>query len=62
MNDVERFKQQVMDEVDARREELVRIADEIHANPEMAFQEYEAAALLSGVLEENGYTVERGQG
>jgi amidohydrolase len=62
MNDVERLKQQVMDEVNARREELVRIADAIHANPEMAFQEFEAAALLSGVLEGNGYTVERGTG
>jgi amidohydrolase len=62
MDDVAKLKQQVMEEVDARREELVRIADEIHAHPEMAFQEFKAAALLSRMLEENGFDVERGTG
>ncbi len=32
----------------------------IHANPEIAFQEKQAAALLAGELEKNGFTVERG--
>jgi amidohydrolase len=39
---------------------LIHIADTIHANPELAFKEFEAAALLSGTLEENGFAVERG--
>jgi amidohydrolase len=60
MGDVERLKQRVVAEVDARRDELIRIADAIHANPELAFQEFESAALLSGTLEENGFAVERG--
>jgi amidohydrolase len=60
MNDVENLKQQVMAEVDARRDELIRVAETIHANPEIAFEEFESAALLSGVLEENGFAVERG--
>ncbi len=60
MSDVERLKQRVVAEVDAWRDELIRIADAIHANPELAFQEFESAALLSGTLEENGFSVERG--
>jgi amidohydrolase len=59
MSDIDSLKRQVMDAVDARRDELVRIADTIHAHPEVAFEEYESAALLSGALEENGFVVER---
>jgi len=60
MSDVEGLKQRVTAEVDARREELIRLADTIHANPEIAFQEFESAALLSRTLEENCFAVERG--
>jgi amidohydrolase len=60
MTEVERLKQHVVAEVQARRDELVHIADTIHANPETAFQEFESAALLSGTLEKNGFAVERG--
>jgi amidohydrolase len=59
MSDIDSLKQRAIDAVDARRDELVRIADTIHAHPEVAFQEHESAALLSGVLEENGFAVER---
>ncbi len=58
--DTRQLKERVQAEVEARREELIRIADTIHAHPEVAFEEYESAALLSGVLEENGFTVRRG--
>jgi amidohydrolase len=60
MSDVEGLKERVMAEVDARREELIRLAEVIHANPEVAFHEFESAALLSRTLEENGFGVERG--
>lgn len=60
MSDVEKLKQRVVAAVDARREELIRLADTIHANPEIAFEEFESAALLSGTLEENGFAVQRG--
>jgi amidohydrolase len=46
--------------VDGWRDRLIRIADTIHANPEVAFEEYESAALLSTTLDENGFSVERG--
>jgi amidohydrolase len=60
MNTIEELKHSVQSEVDTRREELVQIADRIHAMPEVAFEERESAALLRRVLEENGFDVERG--
>ena len=62
MVDVAGLKQCVMDQVDTLREELVRISDRIYVTPELAFEEYEAAALLGEVLEQNGFVVERGVG
>jgi len=58
-SDVNGLKRTVMDAVEARRDELVRIADTLHAHPELAFEERQAAALLSEVLEEHGFAVER---
>jgi amidohydrolase len=60
MSNVDQLKQRVIDEVNAWRDELIRISDTIHANPEIAFEEVKAAALLSSTLEENGFAVERG--
>lgn len=60
MSDVGTLKQRVIDEVDVWSDELIRISDTIHANPEVAFEELESAVLLSGTLEENGFAVERG--
>jgi len=60
MTNVDELKQRVVAEVDARRDELIRISDTIHANPELAFQEFEAVALLTAVLEREGFAVQRG--
>jgi amidohydrolase len=60
MSNIEALKQRIIDEVEARREELIHIADTLFADPEIAFEEFESAALLSSVLEENGFAVERG--
>jgi amidohydrolase len=60
MSDVDELKGRVIAEVDARRDELTHLAEKIHANPELAFQEFESAALLSRALEGNGFAVERG--
>ena len=62
MSEADTPKQRVMHEVDIRRGELIRIADTIHANPEVAFEEVESAALLCDVLEGNGFDVVRGAG
>jgi amidohydrolase len=60
MSELETLKERVITEVDAWQAELVRIADTIHRNPEIAFEEFESAALLCQTLEENGFRVEQG--
>jgi amidohydrolase len=60
MKTIESLKRRVIAEVDARRNKLIQISDTIHANPELAFEEFQAAELLTGVLEQNGFSVERG--
>ena len=60
MNSTDTLKQRVIAQVDGLRDQLLQIADEIHANPEIGFEEFKAAALLSRTLEKNGFAVERG--
>lgn len=48
--------------IDDAREELVRIALDLHAHPELNYQEHYAAKLLSDTLERQGFVVERGVG
>lgn len=48
------------EEVAARADALWGVALRLHADPEYAFTEHRAAALLSGELERAGFTVERG--
>ena len=48
--------------IDGARAELVEVALDIHAHPELNYQEQHAAQLLSGVLEKHGFRVERGVG
>ncbi|MCL4459688.1 MAG: M20 family metallopeptidase [Chloroflexi bacterium] len=58
--DVAALKRIVGEEIDRRREDLVRLSTTIHANPELGFQEFQAMRLLTDWLEELGFTVERG--
>ncbi len=48
--------------IDAAREELFGIALDIHAHPELNYQEFHAAKLLSDTLEAHEFAVERGIG
>ena len=52
----------VVDAVDAARDELVEISKDIHANPELNYEEHHAAAVLSDALERHGFAIERGVG
>ena len=52
----------VANAVDAARSELVDIALDLHAHPELNYQEHYAAKLLSDTLERHGFAVERGVG
>jgi len=60
MPDRGQLKQQVIDEIDRRRQELIDLSLRLHANPEVAFKEEKAAAWLADYLEANGFSVERG--
>ena len=48
--------------IEGARAELVEVALDIHAHPELNYQEKHAAELLSGTLQKHGFYVERGVG
>jgi amidohydrolase len=56
------YAQQVTRTVEALRQELVDISLDIHAHPELNYQEHHAARVLADVLERHGFQVERGVG
>ena len=58
--DVAQLKDEARAAVDRMRGELLRISHSIHANPELAFEEREAAALLVTALRDAGLAVEAG--
>lgn len=48
--------------IDREREALTKLARDIHARPELRFEEHEAAKNITGYLERIGFSVERGVG
>ncbi len=52
----------VLDDVRAIESEMVALRRQIHANPELGFQEHQTSALVASQLERWGYTVHRGVG
>lgn len=57
---VSQLKDTVTQEIDRRRDEIVEMSSRLHAHPEVAFAEHNAAQWLSTWLEKNGLQVERG--
>ena len=53
-------KERIAREVEALHPRLIEISREIHANPEVGFQEHRAADLLANELAKEGFSVERG--
>jgi amidohydrolase len=60
MVDISGLKRRAVQEIDARRQELIELSLRIHANPEVAFEEVKSAGFLCDYLEANGFQVERG--
>ena len=58
--DTGKFKASVTGEIDACCQKLNELSLKIHSSPELAFQEYQAAACLTEYLEGNGFSVEKG--
>lgn len=62
MPSTQHLKQRANAKIDSMRDELIRISTTIHANPEIAFQEFKSAAFLCDTLGSHGFAVERGAG
>src|SRR5688572_1802589 len=58
--DVQALKQRAIDEVDRRAEQLLEVSHEIHAAPELCFEEHVAHRILTDALERDGLPVTRG--
>jgi len=62
MTTLEQAKTRVAEAVDRLADELEKISHQIHANPELCFQEEKAAGWLTEFLARQGAVVERGVG
>jgi amidohydrolase len=60
MTELSQLKHRVIAAVSEQRETLIETANAIHANPELAFKEYKAVERLTGILQDRGFSVERG--
>ncbi|KPK21227.1 MAG: hypothetical protein AMJ76_03200 [Dehalococcoidia bacterium SM23_28_1] len=60
MSHLDDLKKRAVDEIEARRDQLIELSLRIHANPETAFREAKAAGWLTDYLEAEGFAVERG--
>ena len=59
-DEVQRLKEQVQAAVDRLAPDLLAVSQFLHANPELAYEEHQAAELLTDILEQHGFVVERG--
>ena len=55
-------KTRIANAVDAARDEIIDLSHRIHADPEPAFEEHHAAALIAAVLARHGFDVEHPAG
>ncbi len=60
MDQLDDYKARVCAAIDDRRDLLVGVSHDLHANPELAFNEHHAHQILTDVLEAEGMSVERG--
>jgi amidohydrolase len=58
----ESWKARICAEVDALRHDLIGVSHAVHADPEVAFQEYRSSQRLADTLEQAGFDLERGVG
>ena len=54
------YKNEAIEWIDANQEQFNDAAEKINTYAETAFKEYKSAKLLAGILEENGFVLERG--
>src|SRR5580765_7042051 len=57
---IERLKTEALTKVDARAKQVQEMVDMVFSFGELGMQEFETSKYLTGILEQNGFTVERG--
>ncbi len=58
--DLNQLKREAISEVDSLQTLTQQMVDEIFSYAELGFQEYNTSRYVSGILEKNGFTVQRG--
>jgi len=58
--ELDELKRRVLRRIDGLRPEMERISADIHANPELGFEEVRASGWLSSFLADHGFAVDRG--
>jgi len=58
--DLAALKKEASDKVDARQPLVQQMVDQIFSYAELGFQEFETSKYVTGILEQNGFKVERG--
>jgi amidohydrolase len=58
----EELRQRIVDAIEARRDEIIEVAETIRLNPEVGYEEYMASELLAGKIRELGFEVEKPAG
>lgn len=58
--DIAALKDEIAAELDTHRDALLRLSHDIHADPELSWQEHRAAQRVAGVLRDAGFAVELG--
>ncbi len=54
------LKQEVLADIDSRRQFTQQMVDQIFSYGELGFQEFETSKYITGILEKNGFTVQQG--
>ena len=57
---IEAFKAEAAREIDAKAKMIQEMVDQVFSFGELGMQEFETSKFLTGVLEQNGFTVQRG--
>lgn len=57
---LDRFKTEIAASIDAKAKMLQQMVDQVFSFGELGMQEIETSKYLSGILEQNGFTVQRG--
>src|SRR5438477_7363322 len=57
---VERLKAEALTKIEGRAKQIQEMVDMVFSFGELGMQEFETSKYLTGILEQNGFTVERG--